>query len=1050
MTRFTSLLIVSIITLVGVSLAREVKSQDLNKVRVTLSVKEARLDKILDDLERQSGFSFTYPQEIGKLGPFTISVKNETLLSTLQKLASGNRLSFKPINKLISVSQLPVASIPGKISGKVLDDKGEALPGATIKITETGQATQSAVDGTYTFSLQPGTYTIEVSFISCQAQRITGIVVQESKITYLNIAMKPASKALNEVLITSGFRKASAAGLYARQKNAAGLTDGISAEQIGRTPDKNIGESLKRINGVNVVENKYVVVRGLGERYNSAMINGQVMPSTELNRKQFSFDIIPANMVDNITVYKTITPDKSAEFGGGLVEVNTKTLPDENYLNLTIGGTANNKTTGKNFRAQQISGGSYLGAVSADRKLFGKTDWKNIDDLKAYYAVNPGAQQFKNNWGLYNYTPTISPNLQFDLGKTIKLKHNDRLGVMASLSYRNTWQTADVHMGRNGYTISNDTSREALYGYTGKRYGFTTNLGAIAGMGYTGRSWTMSLQSIYLRTYDQQLLLGTGDKDDFPESVGYFDVTTQTSMLQNQLKGSRKFGDRGIKLDWLASYTVLDRQRPDNHQFDASYVGDEKDNPLLPASDFSITSARSNLLSSGVLRSWNRSFEKNLSWNADLTIPLNFKVAGLQLDNKLKTGYAGWRKDRLFWVLNTATKFSNNGLEPLSEKFDPYLHPDGTIEFSGFSDQYHNVATLHAGYAMLDSRIGSHFRVTGGVRGEYYDLNGVNTLLETFIKNQIEKNQDVTDYSGLFGYEPKFNWFPSATLTYSPTQQMNIRFSFAKSIIRPDLRELAYFNEYDFELGGIYQSSTPVRSTRIDHYDFRYEWYPGPGEIVSFSLFYKKLKYPMEIYALENRIYELRNDQSAKNKGIEVEFRKSLTFTGVPVLRNFTLYGNFTRLFAKVTPMTVTYQNTDPDKPDKVVVTDNPSAEVERPQAGASNYTYNASILYDAKPFSLTLSYNYITNRLFRAADYYASSIFETPLPSLDAQVACRLLKNKAEIKLNVSNLLNRSSKFYQKRDPQQVSTLLYEKGDFLNYEAIPGRTYGLSFNYQF
>jgi len=205
----------------------------------------------------------------------------------------------------------------------------------------------------------------------------------------------------------------------------------------------------------------------------------------------------------------------------------------------------------------------------------------------------------------------------------------------------------------------------------------------------------------------------------------------------------------------------------------------------------------------------------------------------------------------------------------------------------------------------------------------------------------------------------------------------------------------------------------------------------------------------MEIYDLGHRTYQLRNDLAAKNRGIELEARKSFAFTDLPILRNLTLYGNFTRLFAKVTPMKVNYI-TSPTVANKLLVVDVALPEVDRPQAGASNYTYNAGIYYDSKPVSLSLSYNYVTNRVFRASEVYKESLFETPLPSLDGQVTLSLLQNKGQLKLNLSNLLNKSSRVYKKRQGDQATTLFYEKGDFIDYQTTPGRTYGLSFNYNF
>jgi outer membrane receptor protein involved in Fe transport len=306
------------------------------------------------------------------------------------------------------------------------------------------------------------------------------------------------------------------------------------------------------------------------------------------------------------------------------------------------------------------------------------------------------------------------------------------------------------------------------------------------------------------------------------------------------------------------------------------------------------------------------------------------------------------------------------------------------------------------------------------------------------------------------------NWhlFPSMNATYHLTKRMNLRLTYARSIIRPDLRELAYFEEYDYELGGTY-STDLLRSTIIDHADFRYEWYPAPGEIFSLSLFFKKLAYPMEIFQLDNRIYKLRNDKDAENRGIEVEFRKSFAFTKVPVLRNITVYGNFTYLDAWVRPMEVDFLGT-PEEPNVIHPVENIHPREKRPQAGASNYMYNGGVYYDDQYLSLSLSYNHMTNRTYRPYSEYASSLFERPLNSLDAQVAVRLYKKKVELKANVSNLLQNAGYVYQNYYldlPGGIpvgylpskSALLYEEGkDLIDYENKPGRTYSFSVTYKF
>jgi outer membrane receptor protein involved in Fe transport len=290
---------------------------------------------------------------------------------------------------------------------------------------------------------------------------------------------------------------------------------------------------------------------------------------------------------------------------------------------------------------------------------------------------------------------------------------------------------------------------------------------------------------------------------------------------------------------------------------------------------------------------------------------------------------------------------------------------------------------------------------------------------------------------------------------------MNLRLAYSKSIIRPDLREISFFREYDFELGGSYWSQTPIVSTKIHHYDLRYEWYPSAGEVFSLTLFYKKMLYPMEIFALPNRLFELRNDKDAINKGIELELRKSLKFIDLPVIRDITLYGNTTRLFSTVRSMELSFNGTNADYPNKLFMVEHVGPEEKRPQSGASNFMYNAGINYDHKAVSISGSFNYIANRFYRVGDANTGSLYEQPMKSLDAQIAVKLMKDKGLLRLNASNLLNSSyliyinifdNGTYSPPDGKQPSAkeLKYAKGDVIDYVSAPGRTFSLSFHYNF
>jgi hypothetical protein len=1036
----------------------------------TVTIEKESLEQALGKLRAVSGASIAFNKEEIRNREVKAAVyRSKTIDQILTALLA--HLPFTTERKgetwlikktvIVTTSTAADKTATGSISGSVVDEEnGAPVQGATVLIGARTVVTD--LEGNFSAQLAQGSYELVVSAIGYGSKQVTDLVIKSNQRFPVSVTLKREKGQLSGVTVRSSAKRESVAALYIRQKNAAGLTDGISAEQITRTPDKNVGEVLKRVSGVATVDNKYVVVRGLSERYNGAMLNGQLMPSTELNRKQFSFDIIPSNMVDHVTVYKTITPDISAEFGGGLVEVNTRSIPVENFTTITAGSTVNDHTTGKNFLSLQSSGSEYAGKAAAHRELFGRLDWKDQQSIIDYFNTHgKDPSLFNNNWGLYQRNAPASQNYQFALGRVRTLQQDRHLGVMLSATYRNTFQTQEINMTRDGFS-GFDNEHGA---FEGSRYGFTTNLGGLAAVGYTTRRNKLTYQALYIQNLDEQLILGKGGHTDNGYQLGYYDLVTQTALWQHQLKGEHALGKKGVKLNWGGNYTWLNRLKPDNHNMRANLSTDK----TVPSNDFNIGGNINSGVGGGALRWWSRALEKNLGWNTDLAVPVAFKLGKTSFNNILKAGYAGWYKDRSFYVVNVVFDSSKTADYPtLSDAFDA-AHRKSTV-ISRFGDGFKKQAALHAGYLMLDTRIAGKLRIVGGVRAEYYNLNNVNVVLDSLFSeiNRTRGGNKNYDYSGLKSREPNWHFFPSVSLTYSLTPAMNLRLAYSKSIIRPDLREMSYFKEYDFELGGTYSSNKPLRSTILHHYDLRYEWYSQAGEVLSLSLFYKKMNYPMEIYQMASqREFDLRNNYSARNKGLELEFRKSFEFTGVPVLKHLTAYGNYTMLQGDVTRMEVNYGALDPNNALKITPIEIIGKTEKRLQTGASNYMYNAGLYYTEKPLSVSFSYNYVTNRMYRPTEQYPQSLFERPLQLLDAQVGVKLLQQKAEIKATISNLLNSTSIVYQNRyngqafpnpganpdvyDEPSRKQLLYQAGeDYLDYQARPGRNYSISFTYNF
>ncbi|RAI99691.1 TonB-dependent receptor-like protein [Chitinophaga skermanii] len=1025
--------------------------------KVQISLQQTNAEQVVKLLEKQTPFTYVYdPEHLSNCKLQTVKFPNNTLGEVLDYLDQSAPIDIDYNDNTVAIRKGKQTSKAieenGTITGKVVDNKNEGLPGVTVLVNGS-QGTVTSVDGSYTIPLPPGKYTVEYRYISFTTQRVTDVLVAALQNTPLNIVMAASKNALKEVVVTANFQRSSVEGLYALQKNNAGITDGISADLIARTPDKNVGEVLKRVSGLATVDNRYVVIRGLSERYNQAMLNNQIMPSTELNRKNFSYDVIPTSLIENITVIKTLTPGMSAEFGGGLVEVNTLDVPTRNFLNIGIGASYNDNTTGKNFRLMGFDGREYWATPSKQRDFAGKLNWNSRAGMIKAFDASPKNTAVQNSWGINQWSAQPSSNYRIALGRTMKM-NNGQAGLVAGFSYRNNLNTQDIQSTRAGFINDLSVLKNPELMNNSKRYLFNTNMSGLVGLGFRNAQHKVSLNGIMIRNLDQSMQLGSGQISSV-DKMAIYDITAQTELYQAQLKGDHALGKKGMKLKWWGSYTYLDRKKPDNHEALADYMHATDE---VPGELLNVGSIGSSMISVGSLRWWSRAVENNLGWDASLSMPFTFKLGNQTVNNTVKGGYGGWTKDRKFYVMNLANAASPGEKYPyLGDVFAaPYLD---SIFVNQFGDDMNKTAVLHSVYGMLDHKLGDKLRLVWGLRGEYINLNRLNeqvipkvkALLGSGYKNDI-------DMSALFELEPNWHLFPSANLTYSLTQKINLRLAYAKSIVRPDLREYAYFREFDFELGGDYQGGM-IRSTLIDHYDFRFEYYPKPGEVMSVSLFYKYLKNPLEIYKEGiNRQYSLYNNHSATNTGIELELRKSLAFTNVPVIRNLSVYGNFTYLDAYVTQLHFTYFPDNPQDPKKIIVEETKGEREHRPQSGASNFMYNFGLYYDTKPVSLSVMYNKVTNRMYRPSLIYTESLYEQPIESLDAQLAFRMLQRKLELRLNASNLLNSISYIYRNYtqeggnlvDPSKKDIRYQKDRDVLDYSVKQGRTFSATFTYNF
>lgn len=1056
-------------TFTGVLLAATARGQNIDQVKVDLKLQQSSLQQSLLSLQKKSGVQISFADGLlsKETKKITLDARQISVREAIKRFLEKTNLTYRLERDYVIIDAKPIPRQPGRISGKVADDKGETLPGASVKVLETNFGTQTSVDGSYILNLAPGTYILEFSYVSFQTLRVTSVVVAEGQNTSLNVALKADSKGLKEVVVSSGYKKASVAGLLARQKNASEVSNGISAEEIARTPDKNLGESLKRISGVSTVDNKFVIVRGIGERYNTATLDGVVLPSTETQTRNFSFDLIPTNLVENVVVSKTITPDMNAAFGGGLIQITTKDIPAENFISFGAGTSYNDQSTGKDFFSHQRGQYDYLGFDDGTRsfpKDLAHTDRgvvpnTTLTDAQFQEKVDAQSKRFtRENFTLYKYKAAPSQNYQFTLGRLIALDTSGKrkLGFTGSLTYRNTQSITEFDQQRRGDWNFNSNNFGAMYG-------FNTTLGALLNVGLQLGSNRFSLRNTYTHLYDNTLVRTIGydndsGSDDYASGRPYnriqeVDDPTFTNLLQNKLSGQHQLGK--TKIEWNLASTSIDRKEKD--------LGIATSMPVLVGKEyryFYLASSQIEARLDVTSRHNYHNKEHNYSWGFDASRPV--ALGGIR--NIIKTGYFGIQKRAEFGWQIAALVYSNLRADslryiPVGEMANPANFGINGYNYAVtqyFLNGYEGKSNTQAGYLMLDTRLLENLRLVWGVRGEYYKYTEI-------------RNDQILRGASEFAlpHEKAWRWLPSANLTYSPFSLMNIRAAMSSTVVRPELMDNSQFFRYDPGLGAQF-GNLGLASTKIDSYDLKTEWFPGLGEILSVGAFYKKFDKPVELtfsIATGNINYYIENAASAKVYGLEFELRKNLGFIHPnKVLNNLTVYGNLTLQKSTVNGA-YRSKSTDPDQPGVVLV----PYKQDRPMYGQSPYLFNAGLQYGGERLGINITYNKAGYKTYIVSFYTNQMEYERPREQMDAQLSYRFFKKKLEVKLNAANLLNSASTYFSNTgsyepNPDSVPgdrsdnglrlkpgfTDKFEEGDQIRISRKFGRTYSTSLTYSF
>jgi hypothetical protein len=882
----------------------------------------------------------------------------------------------------------------GSIAGRVIDsENGEPIIGANIIIEGTNIGTSSDLDGNFELkNVSVGEYKIIFSYISYLTQKVEKVKVVNGEITYLNISLKPTAIELKEEVVVVGeVLNNYEAALLNQRKKSNQISDGISAEQIKKLTDNTTGETLRRLPGVTLLDNKYIYVRGVSERYNGALLNNSPLASSEPDKKDFAFDLIPSNLIENTIVIKSFTPDEVGDFTGGLVKINTIEFPQKEALTFSYSTSFIPNVTTKSFSTYQGSSTDILGFDDGFRDLpkefpdpfkYKSLDNQFGDTTRFYYS-----SLLNDKWGLKSSKAILNQSFGLTYANKFSLFDND-LGFVSSLSYKISDNIKEIVTK----DIENQENQTLFFDYSGKKYTKNVYWGAIVNLSYKlGLKNKISLKNTVTVNTDDEVTRIRGFKYDYQDeriiTALHF---TSRNLLSTQLSGTNFIPIlNGLNLNWRGSYSSSFRNEPDFRR--SVYTRSISDsNSTVPF--LAYIPRDPELYAGGRYYSYLREFKRGF---------------GIDLDNNLgflkwKTGIFHSNSSRTFNARLLSVTSPTGTATQLIGKYDldSVYSVDNFIkriivmrEFYDPSNDYTSSDNLFAYYFMTEipfSIFDFEMELITGARVENYVLRLRTTSSLATGRKPI--NVD------------KFNHdlLPAVALIFRLNNISNLRLSFSRNINRPQFREIAPFLYYNFEDQTQVRGNPELKQAQISNYDIRFETFPEVNEIISLSLFLKEIRNPIEkVFVVSTG----QNDRSyanagfARNFGFEIEYRTSLGII-TSLLENFTLVSNYSRIWSEIEE------------------TNQGTGRTLRPMQGQSPYVINLILSYSSIPMGISssISYNRFGKRIYETANFAGDDIYEFPRNLLDFNLSKKILDN-LELKFTIKDLLGEKTEFYENEE---------------------------------
>lgn len=880
----------------------------------------------------------------------------------------------------------------GVVWGVVKDSNGDPVLEAPVDVVGTKTQVITDFDGRYRLELPPGKYSLRFFYEFHQPLRVEVNVVL-GKVERVDAELEAEEGAEIETIpVETTLEEASIESQNLERQRSAAVSDGIGRQEISKTPDSDAAAAAQRVVGANIVDGRFVYVRGLGERYSNALLFGAPLPSPEPDKAAVPLDLFPALVLDSVTIAKTFTPDMPGDFAGGSVQIETRGVPEEFVFNASLSGTYNTQTTFSD--RLDYSGGS--------------TDWLGFDDgTRALPSDLPSDYPLKRNEtkpdgtrvrdadlvdpGRKLNTPMSAKDTEFTppdhgvsvvVGNGWLLGGEQKIGGIASLNYKREYENR--HEVLKEYRASEEELgfSEAL-DYEVDRGSTTVDWGAFGSVAYQpANGHEIRLMGLHSQSAADETRYYDGFSDYTKSNVNAVTLDwVERGLSLGQLSGRHAFKPlNSAELGWDLALARATRDEPDRRDVVYTERARTIDGESVDGWQYRDGSDSGRHFYSNQHED---TFNSKLDWTQPIIDSSKVKFGGLsaikkrQFEARRFSFRARDTQDpELFCAGSTYQLDCPNSIF-VDENIDGVIRlEEGT---QADRDAYDAHLDVYAGYLMGDFEVVKSLRAIGGARVEYTD--------------QVIEPYNPFGGPTAAGADLKVtNWLPSVGLVFSATQKAKLRVGYARTLARPQLRELAPFAFADYFGGKIVNGNPDLTLTRIDNYDTRFEYYPSLKEVLAMSFFLKVFDAPIEpiiIAAGDTNVLTYRNAAGANLLGAEFEARKGLDVL-TSALTDFSVISN----------LTLAYSRTDVG--DYEFIT-NPS----RPLVNQAPWVFNFSLDYENQVGTQArVLYNVSGSRLVEVGADRLPDSYEHPFHSLDL-IASQKFAEKWTVKFQATNILN-------------------------------------------